>query len=184
MFPHNARTAKFGSILPRFDLKPRTVGRPRFDKYHKLLSRLYEPLVLLRSLGQTQVDYKPKPRDLNQAQLAYRTFLRNLAYICDFDKGGDTCTAIGLQESGTRYSFWIASNENSGKITGFLRDALELLRNVNDLSETELPQKKAEFVNFCVVFAKRRITKEKSCLIKAVKTCQQKLLHLATIEGT
>ena len=184
MFPHNARTARFGAIPPRFDLKPRTVGPPRLDKYHRLLSRLYEPLVLLRLLGQTQVDYKSKSRDLNKAQFAYRNFLRNLAYICDFDKGGDTCTAIGLEDLQTHYSFWVASNANRARITSFLRDALKLLRNVSGLPETEVPQKMADFVRFCVDFAKRRIAKEKNCLFKAVESCQQKLLHSTTLQGT
>ena len=53
MFPYNARMARFSAIPPRFNLKPRTVGPPRLNKYHRLLSRLYKPLVLLHLLRQT-----------------------------------------------------------------------------------------------------------------------------------
>lgn len=183
MLPQEARLTRHSTFSSTFEHKPKLVGRPRLDPYHKILSRFYEPLLLLRLLGRSRGNPEPKPHDLNQVQATRRDFLRNLSYICDFEKGGDTCTAIGLAVHNTFYGFWVASNKGKAKIVDFLKAVLGLLCNVTGLPETELPQKEAEFVKFCVEFAKKRVEKEKSCLARAVKACHLKLSHSTTIEG-
>jgi hypothetical protein len=179
MFPCEARGARFSTLTSAFELNPKIVGCPRLDHYHKILSRFYEPLLLLKLLGQSRGDQKPKPHDLNSAQFTRRDFLRNLCHICDLDRGGDTCTAIGLADHDNFYGFWVASNKGKDEITAFLKAALALLRNVNELPETQLSQKEAEFMKFSVDFAKRRIVKEKNCLVNAVNECHQTLSKFA-----
>lgn len=105
MDPREARSTGYSTFQSTLEIKPKTVGRPRFDPYHKVLSRFYEPLVLLRLLGQSRGNHQPKPHDVNAGQAVRRDFLRNLSYICDFEKGGDTCTAIGLADLGASYRY-------------------------------------------------------------------------------
>ena len=71
--------------------------------------------MFLRALGKSGEIPTPKPTDLDTAQATRRRFLRNLSYICDFDKGGDTCTAFGLEDLETCYGFWVALNEGNEK---------------------------------------------------------------------
>ncbi|KAJ5926232.1 hypothetical protein N7516_008005 [Penicillium verrucosum] len=182
MDPREARSTGYSTFSPTLEIKPKTVGRPRFDPYHKVLSRFYEPLVLLRLLGQSRGNHQPKPHDVNAGQAVRRDFLRNLSYICDFEKGGDTCTAIGLADLSACYRLYVASNKGQAKIAEFLKAVLGLLHDLNEVPGSQSPQKEAEFVKFCVDFAEKRIRKEKNCLFRAVDACSRKLSHSATIE--
>lgn len=83
----------------------------RVAEREELLRRFYQPLVLLCTLGQTRGD--PDCASLFQDDIAdrslqdvRRTFLTNLAYMCDYDKGGNTVTAIGLEETPQTTAFW------------------------------------------------------------------------------
>ncbi|KAH6664598.1 hypothetical protein B0J14DRAFT_493340, partial [Halenospora varia] len=40
-----------------------------------------------------------------------RTFLDQLAYVCDHIKGGDTVIAIALKAQPPGVTFWVASND-------------------------------------------------------------------------
>ena len=183
MFPREARSTGHSTFSSALELKPKIVGRPRFDPYHKVLSRFYEPLVLLQLLGKSRGNHQPKPHDLNAGQALRRDFLRNLSYICDFEKGGDTCTAIGLADLGACYRLYVASNKGQAKIAEFLTAVLGLLHDLYKLRGPEQAQKEAEFVNFCVDFAEKRVRKEKNCLFRAVDACSRKLSHSAINEG-
>src|SRR5688500_17846751 len=77
-------------------------GTPRFDNYQTLIHRFYEPLILLAALGQTRGHHISKPHATKE-QALHRRFLRNLAYVCDYEKGGKTTTAIGLEEKSDMY---------------------------------------------------------------------------------
>lgn len=148
------------------------VGRPRLDPYKRLLGRFYEPLFLLRVLGQTRGQHTVGPPDHSLEQARRRKFLRNLAYICDFTKGGGSCTAIGLEDSETCYNFWIASNASSDKIVEFAKDALgHLKRTTRITGDFDEGQDKANFTSFCLNFAISRVKKERQCLFQAIKQC-------------
>ena len=156
-------------------IKPGRVGAPRLDAYQRLLDRFYEPLFLLKVLGQTRGHHTAVPPDLNLEQERRRVFLRNLAYICDFEKGGSSCTAIGLEDSKSCYKFWVASNTMSGKIVDFLKDALSILRRVACHPSSDLESDKAAFARFCIKFAASRVKKETKYLFRAVRECQHRL---------
>ena len=155
--------------------KPGRVGAPRLDAYQRLLNRFYEPLFLLKVLGQTHGHHTTVPPDLNLEQARRRVFLRNLTYICDFEKGGSSCTAIGLEDSKSCYKFWVASNTMSGKIVDFLKDALSILRRVACHPSSDLESNKAAFARFCIKFAASRVKKETKYLFQAVRECQHRL---------
>ena len=75
---------------------------PRLDPQQRQLSRFHEPLVLLFTLGRTRGERTcgvSAREDLAHLPIqdVRRTFLSDLAYMCDYDKGGKTVTAIGLQ---------------------------------------------------------------------------------------
>jgi hypothetical protein len=110
---------------------------PRLSPDDRLNSRFYEPLVLLHILdrnGEQHVSRCPS-EDLvgPQPQLRElrRTFLGQLAYICDHIKGGDTVTAMGLEAKLSGATFWVASNTNPSEATiSFLRGILDTLRSL------------------------------------------------------
>ena len=79
MFPREARSTGHSTFSSALEFKPKIVGRPRFDPYHKVLSRFYERLVLLQLLGKSRGNHQPKPHDLNAGQALRRDFLRNLS---------------------------------------------------------------------------------------------------------
>lgn len=90
--------------------------RPRLDPEARLLSRFYEPLVLLHVLDGNgeQKTYRCGAEDtdtpLMQLRELWRTFLDQLAYMCDHIKGGDTVTAMTLEAQPASVTFWVASN--------------------------------------------------------------------------
>jgi hypothetical protein len=88
-----------------------------FNMPSRLLHRFYEPLGLLFALGKARGErtHKTLPSlehvDSWPAQEVKRQFLDELAFLCDYEKGGDTVTAIGLGETPQGYIFWVAANK-------------------------------------------------------------------------
>ena len=155
-------------------IDPVRMGSPRLNPYSRLLSRFYEPLFLLAALGQTRGEHTPKPPDLGLEHTQRRRFLRNLAYICDFQKGGASCTAIGLEDAETCYRFWVACNRADDQVLGFLSVALSHLKDFSDENSKNAEVDKTKsliFVNFCLRFAEPRIKSEVQLLYKAIKEC-------------
>lgn len=107
--------------------------------------------------------------DLGPEKKLQRKFLHNLSYVCDFEKGGKSCTAIGLEDSETCYKFWVASNKASNKTVDFLKNALNQLKNVASHSPQDLETSKKAFVDFCLKFATSRVKDEARCLCKAIE---------------
>src|SRR5277367_5593909 len=87
----------------------------------KLQKRFYEALVLLNVLSIAQgdhIDEEPleqiaDPSELVDLRELMRAFLKQLAYICDAEKGGDTVTAIAAEQTPQGVILWIASNKCS-----------------------------------------------------------------------
>lgn len=165
------------------ELVSKGVGRPRINPYDRLLARFYEPLFLLKTLGQTRGEHTPEPpsRDIGQAHR--RRFLSNLCYICDFKKGGDSCTAIALEDSPTCYLFWIASNEENERIVVFVKKALSMMRDTGDLASSSLTRAKSQFVLYCAHFAANRIKQEGKCLRREAQRSVSTLLEQSSEAG-
>ncbi|PYH83567.1 hypothetical protein BO82DRAFT_331366 [Aspergillus uvarum CBS 121591] len=148
------------------------VGPPRLNAYKRLLDRFYEPLFLLRVLGQTRGQHTVGSSNPSLEQARRRKFLRNLAFVCDFTKGGVSCTAIGLEDSETCYRFWISSNASVDKIVEFAKNALSHLERFTRIDGGfDEEQSRANFISFCLNFAIRRVKKERQCLFQAIKQC-------------
>ncbi|KAF1978218.1 hypothetical protein BU23DRAFT_379484, partial [Bimuria novae-zelandiae CBS 107.79] len=91
---------------------------PRLGPHEPQLSRFFEPLVFLYTLGRTRGEHT-REMTYNGTEISYlsrkhliRKLLCDLAYMCDCEKGGDTVTAIGLESKPHGHIFWVASNTN------------------------------------------------------------------------
>lgn len=133
--------------------------RPRLDPYDKLIKRFYEPLVLLRTLGKTRGQHTTIAEASGDQQQARRQLLDNLAYLCDYDKGGPTTAAVALEELNDCYVFRVASNDPDIQETvmPFLQSVVDDLQHLTHESNEE---QKERFVQRCVTFAERRVRKE------------------------
>ncbi|KAJ4136173.1 hypothetical protein NW768_003781 [Fusarium equiseti] len=152
------------------------VGKPRLDKYGKILSRLFENLALFHVLK--RVDGPPLisahvPATIQDAR---RRFLKNLSYICDYRKGGDTTTSMALEQKTHNCVFWIAANSApNDKVIVFLGEVLEMLKNEPKGTETEQKALGLRLAKKCADFAAPRLKKESKLLHRAVRYCEKYL---------
>lgn len=155
------------------------IGQPRLEHYAKLLSRFYESLLILETLGQTRGQHTHGSPPLNRADAARRTFTDYLAYLCDYDKGGGTCTAIGIEDSAESYNFWVALPQESAAVasTAFLRRVLNSLQTIEKQQRegVSTTQQVLRFVRLCVTHARPRLTKELACLQRFIQRCQTRI---------
>lgn len=165
------------------ELVPTATLRPRLNPYDRLLARFYEPLFLLKALGQTRGEHTSQPPSRDAGQAHRRRFLSNLSYICDFKKGGDSCTAIALEDSLTCYRLWIASNKESERIVAFVKKALSILRDTGTLPSSSLAHAKSRFILYCADFATHRITDEAKCLRREAQRSVSTLLEQSSEAG-
>lgn len=164
------------------ELNLQSPTKPRLDRRIRQLSRFYEPLVLLYTLGSTRGEHTCAVLS-NQENVSHmplkelrRKFLSDLAYMCDFDKGGDTVTAIGLESTPQRYIFWVASNScPQKKIVPFLNSLLTKLRDMTASPTLFTPEEVNDIAEHCINFAAPRIKKYQSLLNPLLRKCQSYL---------
>src|SRR5215470_16849587 len=89
---------------PQKQTSGQSANTPRFDGYERLKHRFYEAVLLLLVLGQTRGS-RTSVHFSGSQQSVRRRFLNNLCYVCDYVKGGDTTTAIGLEHCPEKYTF-------------------------------------------------------------------------------
>lgn len=163
------------TLIKDLEIVPKRVGRPRLDPYQRFLSRFYEQLFLLDALGQTRGEHLTSSSELDHARLIRRRFLQNLCFICDFKKGGSTCTAIALEELDTGYTFFISSNKETGRIAAFVQSVLGILRAVALQNGTNEAYTESKLFKLCISFAAQRIKEEGKCLRREVQYCLRKI---------
>ena len=146
------------------------------NKRNKVLHRFYEPLVLLHVLDRIQGDHVPRQRE-NSAPPEHasrtelrRRFLESLAYVCDYEKGGDTMTAIFVSSAPLTYH--IASNKflpETNEVVPFLDSVLKQLRaTTHSTARTE-----RYILEKCVAFSNKRISKYWRSLQNSLKMCRK-----------
>lgn len=142
---------------------------PRLDNKYRLLSRFYEPLVLLRTLGQTRGQHVSHADYSSTETSARRQFLNDLAFMCDFEKGGDTVTAAAIQNLPEQAIIWIAANTNHDeKVVKFISSILRKLKGI--LPNTTVDKAQVDLIAFkCIEFNKNRIKAYKRLLQKHVQ---------------
>ena len=146
---------------------------------NKLLHRFYEPLVLLFALDRVQGDhlYPESNRlpldDITDKELR-RRFLDSLSYICDYQKGGDTTTAIGAAAS--PFCYYVASNKTpQEKVKTFLESVFSQLEQIYDMDDIECINMEKELLESCARFSEQRIRTYWKFLQLSMAECSENL---------
>ncbi|OAA34253.1 hypothetical protein ISF_10019 [Cordyceps fumosorosea ARSEF 2679] len=148
------------------------VGKPRLDPYSRLLSRFYEALFLLHSLDPTRALHAPHPISRCPERELRREFMRDLAFICDGQKGPLMFTAIGVAEveEGGEVVFFVASKK-SRKCKKMLERSLTMLLQYATAAKEKEPDFRQRFLEHCVGHARMRINTYISDLRVAIPAC-------------
>lgn len=135
------------------------VGKPRLDGYEKLIKRFYEPLVLLNALGRTRGMHMIREPDESRRGIL-RQFRNDIAFLCEYDKGGHACTAIGIEDREGFLVYWFAANKNGAStIMPFLQRLLPTLRNMRAMEFSERQVETQRLTNDCMAYAMSKIRK-------------------------
>ncbi|KAK5270047.1 hypothetical protein LTR96_004547 [Exophiala xenobiotica] len=147
------------------------------EQVNKLLHRFYEPLVLLYVLDPTQGDHVREeanrlPLDITSSKELRRRLVSALAYICDFEKGGDSFTAIFVTQGPLTY--YIACNKGPrSKTLSFLRKILDHLEKVYDRDEKQRAKARGKILAECVKFSNKRLKAYWSFLRNVLVRCEE-----------
>lgn len=156
---------------------------PRFDPYLKLVFRLFEALYLLGQLGRVRGPQLVAAFD-SSILARRRRFLKNLAFLCDYLKGGPSSTALAVEDRADRNVFWISSNapEDPSKDTrGFLESVITAAKNFHRIPDDQKARAEYILTRKCVEFASVRVKKEAHGVSSSAKKCrlflEQQLAH-------
>ena len=166
-------------------------GKPRLDKYERLISRLYEALIVLFLEQKVQGLHIVSSHGDASLTASRRRLTKNLAFIYDSNKGGETTTSIAVQDCETCFRFWVATNLKHDHIAGqpspkgveFLRTILLRLKNSSSLSELQRKEEEDLLAQTCASFARSRLKKEGRILSNAVKACFDHLDDVNFVRG-
>lgn len=157
-------------------------------KRKKLFHRFYEPLVLLYVLDRTQGDHvsRQDPERLPSGEISLqelqRRLLDALSYVCDFDKGGDTITAIAAASAPLTY--YVATNENSAeKAVPFLHSLLRRLKELYDVDPRRLSESERSILEYCVDFSEKRVQTYWKFLKESLTQCRNEFLEASVAQG-
>jgi hypothetical protein len=142
--PRQNHTLEKGNTQRKMECA-RSTGLPTSNLAPKLLHRFYESLGFLFALGKARGEHTHKTLpsleqvDSLTAQQLKRQFLDELAFLCDYKKGGDSCTAIVLGQTPQHYVFWVAANKCPERlIIPFLVELLKILEGACDRRDGQL----------------------------------------------
>ncbi|UQC87193.1 uncharacterized protein CLUP02_12695 [Colletotrichum lupini] len=175
--PHST-TPFSGSQLSTQEEKSRKMAlTPRMEPYARLRYRLYEALLLLSIIRPIVGPHVVSQLGTYTTQDVQRRFFKNLAFLCDYRKGGRTATAIAVENRYDCYVFWVASNEGAGdKVVGFLEDVLKTLRVFCEpINELDRATAEVALVVRCTAFASDRLRQEARILRNSARKCRLSL---------
>jgi hypothetical protein len=156
------------------------------DSYGRLISRLYESLIVLDIIYKDKVigPHRMTKSSMSDPRHRLGTILRDLAHTCDSEKGGPSTAAIGLQEGSNCYTFWIAQNQGcTDKAKLFLEEVLGILKKALDMKEKERRAIQHQLFKLYIQYAEKRVLKEIKNLNKAVRKCKKSLVDSDRPEG-
>ena len=175
--------------LPAMAKKGKSSNVPRLCPEDRRLHRFYEPLLLLHTLdrnGEQRISRCPSedPAVLNlQLREFRRVFLDQLAYVCDFVKGGDSVTAIAMEVQPSEVIFWVSSNIGpSEKVIKYLQVLLHILRQVASSAEDRISIE-TTIAEKCMDFNIKRIKAYRDFLKKPLASCLKILTSSVESEG-
>jgi hypothetical protein len=153
------------------------IGPPRLDKYTRLLSRLFEFLAIFHIIKRSNGPHTAISQLPTDQQSARRRFLTSLCYLCDYRKGGETTTSIGLESRNDVVVFWIAANLSpNDRVLTFLSTILEDIRGQPSSTEAEREALREILIFRSIEFAAQRLTKERRMLARAARSCESYLV--------
>lgn len=136
---------------------------------------------MLCQLGKVRGPHIRTNLDFSNMLATRRNFLQNLAFLCDFTKGGHSTTALAVQDRYDCNVFWIASNTGpSESVVEFLQLVIETVKESRLASEKTRIKKKLKYE--CIEFATKRIKNQAQGLSSAIKKCRE-YLREQVIEG-
>ncbi|KAK1457510.1 hypothetical protein CMEL01_15990 [Colletotrichum melonis] len=150
---------------------------PRMEPYARLRYRLYEALLLLFIIRPIVGPHVVSQLGTYTTQDVQRRFFKNLAFLCDYRKGGRTATAIAVENRYDCYVFWVASNEGAGdKVVDFLGDVLKTLRMFCEpINELDRATAEEALLVRCTAFASDRLRQEARILRNSARKCRLSL---------
>lgn len=150
---------------------------PRFDPYERLLYRFFEAVYLLALLGNIRGPHLTTVFNPSSLISIRRRFLKNLAFLCDGLKGGDSTASIAIQDRPDCYVFWVSSNQGpSDTALDFLRSVLEAVKSFVRTPRVDREGVEKELIRECVHFAIKRMRSQAHSLVNRAKTCRDHLL--------
>lgn len=152
---------------------------PGKNDYFKFLRRFYEPMNLVYALGKTRGEHTRTSQDDGTDQFKRRQSLNDLAYICDFWKGGDTTTAIAVEDCADQYIFWFALNATGAvadRVERFLGTSLSIIQQ-SLVHETDAAREQSiqRLTADCMQAANDRVSTELRYLRHNIKSCTPRL---------
>ncbi|KAL1892456.1 hypothetical protein Sste5346_006966 [Sporothrix stenoceras] len=151
--------------------------------YEKLINRMYEPLVLLHALDPIRGDHIATTNPpINNAQHIRRQFRDDLAFLCEYDKGGDACTALGIEDREDCLIYWVAANANPQKkiepfLVNLLGDLAAVIREGGGTDTStgtaRLQTATEEVTAKCAAFALPKIKKICTLLRIRISDCEE-----------
>ena len=151
------------------------------------MHRFYEPLVLLYVLDRTQGDRLTRTIADNSMEEApvrevRRRFLDALSYICDFEKGGDTMTAIFVATEPLTYYFAQNKTPNQDAV-GFLRGILNRLALYYNQNDEQQGRAAKEILEKAVSASKKRLSTYRRSLRVSLSKCEEILDGHSQLDG-
>lgn len=151
----------------------------RYDPYLRLLSRFYEPLVLLEALGRSRDSQDTYTQPANSLEQRRQRMLKNLCYLCDYNRGGATTTSMAISETAEGFTVWAAANteDAQGSIVAFAQGLLDELRGYlrADDEALTLVVMEQDLLSACIGFAYHKLAKQVKMLRNEIRRCSRTL---------
>jgi hypothetical protein len=146
------------------------VVRVHLDKYDALLRRFHELLAVLHEYDPVRGDHTTEIREGGLP-----CYVDDLAFLCEYKKGGDACTAIGVEDTEECFIYWVAANADPrDKIAPFLHRILNNLRDIWQLPHAQRQERQDELLSMCVQYAKLKIKELRRLLVEACSVCSNR----------
>lgn len=147
---------------------------PRLDQYLRLIFRFYEALYLLDTLGRVRGTHHTANLDLSTKLGRRWRFLKNLAFLCDYMKGGPSTAAVAVEDRADCNVFWISSNEGPSDAIGlFLNSVITAVKQFHVLPEDQKAQAEHDLTVKCVEFASKKVKKQAHGLSNSARKYRQ-----------
>lgn len=148
---------------------------PRFVPYSKLIYRLYEALYMLDILKHNILGpHHVANLDFSTLLAVRRRFLGNIAFFCDYTKGGRTSTAVAIEDGRICNTFWVSSNEGpQEEVRTFVESVITKAKAFHAIPDDQKAEAEIDLTGQCINFALSRIRKQAHGLSNSAQSCRK-----------